>query len=346
MQVQDALFLPNSGKYASSDLAIIPGASVFYPFVLNRMERVWNGRIFYSSGMQEKEFLLDQECRPSQIPSMLPSFNPSITLKPSFGPRYRNATFETSSVTPSITPMKETSEVPSYFRYIVNSSTSIYMSTTGVSITDVTPNSLTALGAVTTDFYINATDLFWVTETNVFIANDDVFVLTYDGERFLQGDDSIMFLFEIETTSSDITPVTLYLVDYLSTNIMLFTDLMRDSDPAFSGLIGLQIDSAPSSSPSLLEPSSKPSSTPSIDPTQSFGPTLEPTSKLSITPSTDPTQSVGPTLEPTSKPSITPSTDPTQSYQPSNKESISKSVLGVVGAVAGAASSAASVSSL
>ena len=111
LQVQDALFLPNNGIYASSDLAIMPGASVFYPFVLNKMERVWNGRIFYSFGMQEKELLLDQECRPSQIPSVLPSVKPSVTLKPSFGPTLE-PTSKPSSI-PTLRPTVSPSYIPS-----------------------------------------------------------------------------------------------------------------------------------------------------------------------------------------------------------------------------------------
>jgi len=116
LQVQDALFLPDSGIYATSDLAIMPGASVFYPFIVNKMERVWNGRIFYSFGMQEKEFLLDQECRPSQIPSMLPSVKPSKTRKPSFRPTLEPTSKPSSipTLSPSFSPSHRPSRMPTF----------------------------------------------------------------------------------------------------------------------------------------------------------------------------------------------------------------------------------------
>ena len=183
------------------------------------------------------------------------------------------------------------------------------MSTTGVSVRDVTSNSLTALGAVTRDFFRNGTDLT-VTEVYVVVANHNADVAD-DGDRFLQADDSVMFLFEITTLSLATTPVNLYLVDYLTTNIMVFTDLMRDSDPAFSGLIGLQVDSVPSSSPSL-SPSLIPSTKPAVG--VESGVTSEPTKSPTVSPTIShvPTNSFMPTRDPTSSPTSDPTSFPSK----------------------------------
>ena len=165
------------------------------------------------------------------------------------------------------------------------------------------------MSAVTRDFFRNSTDLT-VTEANVAVANDDADVAD-EGERFLQADESVMFLFEITTFSLATTPVNLYLVDYLTTNIMVFTDLMRDSDPAFSGLIGLQVDSVPSSIPSL-SPSLIPSTKPAVG--VESGVTSEPTKSPTVSPTIShvPTISFIPTLDPTSSPTSDPTSFPSK----------------------------------
>jgi len=261
---------------------------------------------------------------PSIIPTATPSSTPSIapvrmlrktpSLVPSIAP------LEPTSVTPSIpqsmypsfipstSPMKEPSTAPSSLT-LVESSTIIFMTTTGVSVTDVTSNSLTALGAVTTDFFRNATDLT-VTEVNIIVANLDANVIDNSG-RFLQGDDSATFLFQIGTLSLATTAVYVFLVDYFMTNIVDFTILMRDSDKAFSQLIGLQINSAPSSYPSLLS-SVIPSAKPMIDTESDV--TSEPTKSPTVSPTVShvPTISSMPSLDPTSNPASDPSSLPSK----------------------------------
>jgi len=285
---------------------------------------------------------------PSATPSSHTSATPSISPSATSSSSPSNATFETSSVIPSVNPsttpidmlssspstssMNEMSKAPSITR--VESSRNIFMSTTGVSVRDVTSNSLTALGAVTSDFFTNVTDLT-VTKVYVVVANHNADVAD-DGDRFLQTDDSVTFLFEIATLSLATTPVSSYLVGYLTTNIMDFTDLMRDSDPAFSGLVGLQVGSAPSSYPSLL-----PSLIPPTKPIVGVGSdkSSEPTTKSpteSPTVSHVPTISFMPTLKPTSSPTSNPTSFPTkmQSDVPSQMPSLTpddvESILSIV----------------
>jgi len=94
-------------------------------------------------------------------------------------------------------------------------------------------------------------------------------------------------------------------------NMMDFTILMRDSDPAFSGLVGLQVNSAPSSYPSLL-PSFIPSAKPII--VTEIDVTLEPTKSPTVSPTIShvPTISFMPTLDPTSSPTSSPTNFPTK----------------------------------
>jgi len=132
-----------------------------------------------------------------------------------------------------------------------------------------------------------------------------------NGERFLQDDDSATLLFDIETLSSATTPVQAILMDYLMTNMMDFTIMMRDSDPAFSGLIDLQVNSVPSLYPSLAPsfiPSPKPIRVTEIDVT--FEPTKTPTASPTI--SYVPTISFIPTFDPTSSPTSAPTNDPSK----------------------------------
>ena len=230
---------------------------------------------------------------PSNVPAVSPSFTPSTTpheepsetpsIKPSATPSSTPSLYAaqtpttSSSSTPSTLPSRRRTTPPSIIRSISPtkgisnkpsldgeaSNKIIALSTTGVSVTEVTTSSFTALGALILDFFESLTDLI-ITEVIVNIANMNI----SDGARYLQDlDDGAIFLFEIRTISLSSSVYTV-LIDFFTNNLEDFTNRMRNSDPAFLGLIALQVNNAPSSYPSVESsfPSHKLTGTPSQEP--------------------------------------------------------------------------------
>jgi len=124
LQVQEAFFTPdNTGIFSTDHLSILPGASMFYVFRVFSMDRVFSGRLHYSIGSYEKEWLDDDvvlqemdECRPSQIPSLLPTMTPSTSLLPTTPLPTALETIiptEIPSILPTMMPSSRPSDKPS-----------------------------------------------------------------------------------------------------------------------------------------------------------------------------------------------------------------------------------------
>jgi len=120
LQVQEAFFTPdNTGIFSTDHLSILPGASMFYVFRVFSKDRVFSGRLHYSIGSYEKEWLDDDivlqetdECRPSQVPSLIPTMHPSISFLPTTPLPTALETFIPSGI-PSILPTMMPSSRPS-----------------------------------------------------------------------------------------------------------------------------------------------------------------------------------------------------------------------------------------
>ena len=118
LQVHETEFAENNGIFSSSELSILPGASMNYPFKVNTLERIFSGRVIYTTGLQERsDYLIAQECRPSSLPSELPTIMPSTSHLPSLTPT--NEPSRMPSADPSITSSTEPTLLPTWIPTIL-----------------------------------------------------------------------------------------------------------------------------------------------------------------------------------------------------------------------------------
>ena len=118
LQVQETVFSENNGIFSSSELSILPGASMNYPFKVNTLERIFSGRVIYTTGLQERsDYVIAQECRPSSVPSELPTIMPSTSQLPSLTPT--NEPSRMPSADPSITSSTEPTLLPTWIPTIL-----------------------------------------------------------------------------------------------------------------------------------------------------------------------------------------------------------------------------------
>jgi len=314
LQVHESEFLENNGIFSSSELSILPGASMNYPFKVNTLERMFSGRVIYTTGLQERsDYLIAQECRPSSVPSQLPTLMPSTSQMPSLTPT--NELSRMPSADPSITLSTEPTLLPTWiptiFPTILRSNVPTFSPSFSPTIIPTSQPSLlpTISGSHVPTLHPSSSP---TSKPTLHPSLLPTFLPSFVPSS-LPSTFPTNFLSLVPSSFPSFYPT---LIPTLHPSVL--PTILPSHSPSMYPSI--EPSSAPTKSPSFYPskaPSFYPSKAPSSDPTSS--PSLRPSSIPSLPPTFRP--STSPSFNPSTLPSIKPSNNPTAFIRPSNRPS-------------------------